>query len=93
MHLLDRCVSPVVTQALCIHHDIFWLVGWLSGPGSHYAWNPPLAQDMVCSTEKLFPHAHVDGMFAGVQPYIEGLRYLEKHLCGGQNYALSRVKL
>ena len=32
--------------------------------------NPPFAHDSACSTEKLLPQAHFDGVSEGDQPYL-----------------------
>ena len=32
--------------------------------------NPPFAQDSACSTERLFPQAHFDGISEGAQLYL-----------------------
>ena len=49
--------------------------------------NPLFAQESACSTDKLFPQTHFDGILEGGQPY-PGLVHCGRPLYGAQNYAL-----
>ena len=42
--------------------------------------NPPIGLERACSTEKLVPQAHVEGISAGCQPYLRAMASLKAPL-------------